>query len=97
MKSIDGDFEKRGIHEGDEGLYKTNISQDEVDIELESADNFIGVLDGEEIYEANDYGRATYTTGNFVPKTLRQQAKQEETKALTSEQKRRMEELEKKK
>lgn len=72
MKSIDGGFEKKGIHEGDEGLYGNSAHTDE-DIELESADDFKGILDAleltddtPELFSANDYGRAGFGDKHFV-------------------------------
>lgn len=65
MKSIDGGFEKKGIHEGDEGLYGNSAHTDE-DIELESADDFKGALDAPELFSANDYGRAGFGDKHFV-------------------------------
>ena len=72
MKSIDGGFEKKGIHEGDEGLYGKSSYADE-DIELESADDFKGALDAleltddtPELFSANDFGRAGFGDKHFV-------------------------------
>lgn len=69
MKSIDSGFEKKGIREGDEGLYGKSSYSDE-DIELESADDFKGVLDAPEntpeLFSANDFGRAGFGDKHFV-------------------------------
>lgn len=44
MKSIDSGFEKKGIHEGDEGLYGESAHDDE-DKKIESADDCKSALD----------------------------------------------------
>ena len=92
MKSIDGGFEKKGIHEGDEGLYGKSSYADE-DIELESADDFKGALDAleltddtPELFSANDFGRAGFGDKHFVSKTERIDSSREESKAVTKDE-----------
>lgn len=99
MKSIDGGFEKKGIYESDEGLYGKSAHTGE-DIELESADDFKGVLDAleltedtPELFSANDFGRAGFGDKHFVPKTERVDSINEEVKALTPDEKKRFDEL----
>lgn len=99
MKSIDGGFEKKGIHEGDEGLYGKSSYADE-HIELESADDFKGALDAleltddtPELFSANDFGRAGFGDKHFVSKTERADSTKEESKALTPDEKKRFDEL----
>lgn len=73
MKSIDSGFEKKGIHEGDEGIY--NNSSHGREEEFLSADDFKGSLDEldlfdeEELYGANDFGRASFGDKYFISKT----------------------------
>ena len=100
MKSIDSGFEKKGIHEGDEGIYN-NSSHEKEDEILLSADDFKGVLDAldlnenpPELFSVNDFGRAGFGDRHFVSKTERVDSDKEESKALTPDEKKRFDELE---
>jgi len=102
MKSLDGNFEKKSIHEGDEGLYSKSAHDD--DKKFESADDFIGALnalelieDTPELFSANDLGRAGFADKCFVPKIERVNSAKEELKALTFDEKKRLDELKEKK
>lgn len=81
MKSIDSGFEKKGIHEGDEGIYN-NSSHEREEEEFLSADDFKGALDEielfdeEELYGANDFGRAGFGDKHFVSEADRLSAKE---------------------